>query len=383
MWLQLDGVGRGLSENGTLVFELFDPAGYGTVLFGLYPDYSILLPGGPQGQFFPDPASHRPWLVRLSDSFGAPDPAADFDFTVERRVYTDLGSMEGGEPIIRSNQTLPADDAVRYYVRGVPGQRVTVTVTPDGFDARVRSLSGFEFGFDIDEAGTGLPERFVTDLYDTGLWIAFDVAGDVPGTFTVDITAEDFPAYTVTNGTTPFTDACGAGEVVPLLPDLFNGDPSDEGLVEIPMPFEFSLFGDPVTNLQVASNGWINTGFATDFAAPFNGPMPSFDNVNAAIVPYWDDLQGVRLCRLDTPPDLLVLQWDGWLKASPTRLVQFQARLHADGTIEFVYGPLHMGDGGSATVGAENAAVSTAAQVAFDQHGRIRPNSSITLTPTD
>ena len=382
LWLQLDGVGRDLGGD-PLQLELFDPAGYGTVYSGLYPSYFVSLDGTTHGQFFPDPTTHRPWLVRLSDPFPPPDPAASYDVEVQRRVYTDLGAIAAGAPIAAADQALPAGGAVRYFVRGAPGQRVTVTVTPAGFDARVRSLGGDEFGFDTDEGGVGAPEQFVTDLVDTGLWIAFDVQGDAAGSFDVDVTSVAIPAYTSSSGAIRFADACGGGVEVPLMPGAFSSlPPDDEGLsAQIPMPFAFRLFGVPVALLTLSSNGWISTqDFPLDTTNPDNQPLPQFDNVNGAIAPYWDDLQGVRICML-AEADVLVLQWDGWLAASPTRLVQFQARLHSSGAIDFVYGPRHMGDGASATVGAENIEVTSAAQVGFDRRGAVRPESSISLTP--
>jgi hypothetical protein len=384
LWLQLDGAGRDLGGD-PLQLELFDPAGYGTVYSGLYASYIVSLDGTTHGQFFPDPTTHRPWLVRLSDPFPPADPAASYDVEVSRRDYSDLGAIATGAPIAAADQVLPAGGAVRYFVRGAPGQRVTVTVTPTGFDARVRSLGGDEFGFDTDEGGVGAPEQFVSDLFDTGLWIAFDVQGDAAGSFDVDVTSVAIPAYTSSSGAIRFADACGGGAEVPLMPGAFGGgDPTDEGLsAQIPMPFAFRLFGNPVALLTLSSNGWISTqDFPLDTTNPENNPLLQFDNVNGAIAPYWDDLQGVRICML-AEPDLLVVQWDGWLAASPTRLVQFQARLHSSGAIDFVYGPRHMGDGASATVGAENIEVTSAAQVVFDQRGKVRPESSISLSPVE
>ncbi len=220
LWLQFDG--------DVVSLNLFDPSEYGTVDSGLDTSYAFSLSAGaPHGLLLPHADDDHPWLVRVSDPPFYP-PDAVFDLTISQRSYTDLGSIAPGGAIDVPAQGLPAGGAVRYFVRGEPGERVTVTVTPDGFDARVRSLHGEEFDSDIDEAGPGQPETIVTALHDREDWVAFDVQGDAPGAFEIQVTGEAFPTYAASNDLVRFADACGPGEEVPLM-GLGSEDPEPSG----------------------------------------------------------------------------------------------------------------------------------------------------------
>ena len=115
--------------------------------------------------------------------------------------------------------------------------------------------------------------------------------------------------YSYVSGTTPITDwVCEA----PLC-NLSN-KVTDEGYFDLPLgDFNFQFYGVPVTTLRIVTNGYMTFGTsAPDF---FNRPIPSSQEPNALIAPFWTDLDlslsgQVRWGISGTSPSRqLVVEW--------------------------------------------------------------------------
>ncbi len=179
----------------------------------------------------------------------------------------------------------------------------------------------------------------------------------------------------------PYTDICPTGVQLPA-PFDGNGDDDYSAVQTLPAGFTFPYFGATApTEFIIAANGFIalgNTNPTCSFGCYSNGALGTTTQPNNFIAPYWDDLDTVRVCRKDEATKVTI-QWTGF-RYNSTTAVQFQVVLNTSGQIDFIYGPGHMGDGGSATVGAENAAGTASVQVSRDTVGSVTPNSSFSFT---
>jgi len=57
----------------------------------------------------------------------------------------------------------------------------------------------------------------------------------------------------------------------------------------INLPFSFKYYGVSYNQVRISTDGWLAFGSGTQ-TAPVNAPLPSNDNVNSMVAPFWDDL---------------------------------------------------------------------------------------------
>ena len=148
------------------------------------------------------------------------------------------------------------------------------------------------------------------------------------------------------------------------------------------LPFDFPLFGFATGNrYRVSTNGWLAFGEATSSAFS-NASIPDAALPDGVIAPYWDDLVVTRICRYNQA-NQTTIQWEGRLYDDEPEIVpvQFQVVLHENGQIDFIYGPDHQADGGSATVGAEATGGVFGHEVLQNSAGDVAPDTSFTLAP--
>ncbi|OIJ24756.1 peptidase S8 [Nocardioides luteus] len=147
----------------------------------------------------------------------------------------------------------------------------------------------------------------------------------------------------------------------------------DDVAGSVDLPFSFPLYGDSYTKAYVASNGHLN--FLASSTAFNNGAIPSVSVPNAAIYPFWDDLDARGEADVFTGAttvdgvDAFVIEWRDVVPLSTTDPLDFSVTLFEDGRVELGYGDLPSGDralGGSATIGIENAAGTIGTQFSLD-----------------
>ncbi|MBG6098566.1 carboxypeptidase regulatory-like domain-containing protein [Nocardioides luteus] len=136
----------------------------------------------------------------------------------------------------------------------------------------------------------------------------------------------------------------------------------DDVAASVDLPFSFPLYGGSYAKAYVTSNGHVN--FLASSTAYANGGIPSASVPNAAIYPFWDDLDARGDADVFTGAttvdgeDAFVIEWRDILLLGTTDALDFSVTLFEDGRVELGYGDLPAGDralGGSATVGIENA----------------------------
>ena len=143
-----------------------------------------------------------------------------------------------------------------------------------------------------------------------------------------------------------------------------TGDDSNEGPFELGFPFYF--YGNEYNSVRVSTNGFLS--FTSTETAYTNQPIPSADEPNALLAPFWDDLNPANGGQMYYFPwgDHFVVQWDNIPLYSSNGSVTFQVVLYDDGAIRYNYKSLPLGGSGSCTVGIENESGTDGLQVVFD-----------------
>ncbi len=142
---------------------------------------------------------------------------------------------------------------------------------------------------------------------------------------------------------------------------------SDDGFIPLPLPFPFDFYGESFNLVHLSANGYLTFGAdGSDFS---NDPIPSPNEPNAIIAPFWEDLNpshgGMIYFLEDAAAGRLVIQYSEIPLFGGINAYTFQVILMADGSIYFQY--LEMaGETSSATVGIENSDGSDGLEIAFN-----------------
>jgi cysteine-rich repeat protein len=320
------------------------------------------------------------FLVSVGDA-GGTGSGKMYDLSVADRVYTDLGMLDPMNPANLTGVSLAAGETAYYLARAATSYTVDVSVTGGaGIDpvlTRIDNEEGTLASYD-DNTGAATSEAFSQRMASAG-WVAFvveDVAGTA-GMFDMDATASP-PPYTSAAGSLTYSDVCTMGAAHTISDD-------DEGLSSTPitLPITFSFFGDSVTELVVSSNGWASFDSSVSDAEYANKSIPTDSAPNSIIAPLWDDLENTTVCTYhDTTSNTFTIQWNGHKYNNDGQVVEMQAVLHQDGTIDFIYGSGHNIPTDSATIGVENAAGDNGLEVSYNTAGAVAAGDSLVLTPT-
>jgi hypothetical protein len=134
----------------------------------------------------------------------------------------------------------------------------------------------------------------------------------------------------------------------------------DDASTTVPLPFAFPYYGHTYSAATISTNGALNfQGASTPFT---NVAVPSSAAPNAAIYPFWDDLEVDASADVSTqtgfPSDpYFLIEWFNVLIRGTSDRVTFTVRLRPDGRIEFNYtgiGNSPLEHGLSATIGIED-----------------------------
>jgi len=151
-----------------------------------------------------------------------------------------------------------------------------------------------------------------------------------------------------------------------VAPTLTSLEGDDVG-INMPIGFPFTWFGKSFTDVGISVNGYLT--FGTNLSEPENDCLPTIDDPNLVIAPFWDDLKiarvtgdGVWVGNFGTAPNrMFVVSWkahDFYDSENQYPAYQFQAILHEqEGEVVFQYKAMDgapKGDGSSATTGIEN-----------------------------
>jgi hypothetical protein len=168
-------------------------------------------------------------------------------------------------------------------------------------------------------------------------------------------------------------DYIEANTILPLTGEFSSGNYTQIGL-----PFPFTFYGQTYNSATVATNGLLT--FHIPNGNSTNESIPSPNNPNGAIYPFWDDLTvdrlaSVRTQALGSPPNRrFVIEWRNVLcicgAFTTERRIDFEVVLSENGRIQTEY--RNIGDdarerGRSATIGIENENGDVALQYSFEE----------------
>ncbi|MEW9533843.1 S8 family serine peptidase [Microbispora sp. NPDC049125] len=288
----------------------------------------------------------------------------DYQITVKKFAYDDATATV----TVTTGQTATKDLSLTAQAMSTVSGTVTTVGLP-------------EAGATVSAAGT--PARAVTDAqgryrlqlphqtYDLNVTASSLCTQDatVPVTVGGDMTNDielvshtDSFGYTCRSGTEPYVEGT---TLQPL-----SGD--DESQM-ITLPFAFPFYGSSYTTGSIATNGFMSFG-ANHYGFASNEALPTGDDPNAGIYPYWDDLaiwdgSGVYTATVGTAPNrTFVVEWRNVQFYNTDEHFSFEALLGEDGSIGYRYRGIDTAHeaGTGATVGIENADGTTALQYSFN-----------------
>ena len=345
------------------------------------------------------------------------EPLDDLDgIMIERdgELIADITDVQIGEPSAYIDEDIPAAGLYSYEVFGyndwgwgaptwgsawigpdVPGAPGNFVVTPDPggalentltWDAPTAGAHGGYFSgtdsYNIYRAPMGSPlvleaelitgTSYVDEVIFTG-WYDYGVAG-VNGSGEGEMAVYPEAVYT------------GIPEFEQIPYDWFEiahigtntgitGDDQNLG------PFEMGIIfpwynGNNYSTIRVCSNGFFS--FTSTSSAYSNAAIPSTDEPNDVVAPYWDDLYppdgGNIWYFFDIANDRFIIEFEDINHISGTDGYYFQTIFYSDGNIDFMY--QHIGDVlNSCTVGKENGEGTQGVQVTYNGSGPWEPQS--------
>ena len=296
-----------------------------------------------------------------------PATAGSVTFDFAAQSFTDIGTL--APPAIAMRTGSATATPQRYLLRTTRGDRVTLTVHPTSAAATlaVDLLANDESVLRTFSAPAAGSDASLAYIQAGKGWTALQVTSSgAAQPYTLGVAIDAPRIYGHAASTTAFSDACATGTIVALA--------NDDDAVSAPLaaPAGFTLFGIPEPSLVISTNGWLSFDTTVTDPAFANTPIPTADDPNALVAPYWDDLNHVVVCTQVTGTKLIV-QWTGQVFGVGSQ-VQVQAILDgAMNTIEFVYGPQQVATGANAngdpgaTIGLEDPAGVTGTQLGFNQ----------------
>ncbi|MBX7222872.1 MAG: hypothetical protein K1Y36_23185 [Blastocatellia bacterium] len=183
--------------------------------------------------------------------------------------------------------------------------------------------------------------------------------------------------FAITTGATNYLTSTQAGQTLDLGTALVPLSQDDDLIVNIPLPFSYSFYGQSFTSVMASTNG--NLQFSSNNNTFSNVCLPT-TTVTDAILCYWDDLDtrgtgnGIFTSTTGTAPNRVFnIEWRGALIGTTT-VVNFEVRLFEGQTrFECVYSSTHAGDGASATAGCQRSSGTAQTTFICNQAGGITP----------
>ncbi|SEH03392.1 Serine protease, subtilisin family [Nonomuraea solani] len=276
----------------------------------------------------------------------------------------------GADVTITAEQTATADVPMTLLPTGVVSGTVSTAGTPEA--GATVTAAGTPVSGVTDAAGRysltlphGSYELRVTPASrcSSGATAAVTVAGDLVKDIELPLRGDNF-GYTCRSAAQPF--AAGTEKLA------LTGD--DEA-AQVTLPFPVPFYGTGYGKAWIGTNGYVT--FATDrVTTGANGRLPTTGTPNNAVYPFWDDLivdaqAGIYTAVTGTAPHrVFVVEWRNVSFYSESgQRVSFSALLGEDGSIGFRYKDIESArdQGGSATVGVENAAGNDALLYSYEE----------------
>ena len=287
--------------------------------------------------------------------------------------------------------------AFGYVTQVIPGVNIAqgMTTTQDatmvavpsfGISGTVVDSTGVAVvGGQVSVVGTPLPPA-VTDA--TGHYAfpsvpagTYDITGSAPGgcygssTTQLTLSANATVNFTLDLHADGFGYVCRLTTADYLQANSPTGLFGDDGLVTLPLPFNFPYYNSSFASVNVTTNGFLN--FQPTFPFFGNVPIPDPSDPNAAVFAFWDDLMvdGSSTVNTDTfgtaPNRVFVVEWrDVAPLGQPNLRMSFEVQLGESGSIVTSYQnvePDPFQRGASASIGIEDETGTNGIQFSFGQ----------------
>ena len=144
---------------------------------------------------------------------------------------------------------------------------------------------------------------------------------------------------------------------------------ADDGSVNLLLPFSFTYYEQPYTQLKVCTNGWVSFDVVSTTTAFTNTAIPATGLPNNTLYGFWDDLDlrttGSVYYYHDVPNNRYIVEYKDVPHYSSGGVYTFQIMLYSDGRIYYQYQNM-LTSLNSATIGTENSAGTVGLQVVYN-----------------
>ncbi len=315
-----------------------------------------------------------------------------YDAAVSAGAYT-ITVRAFGYVTATRNATVTAGATATVDVELVAAARHTVsgTVTLQGNGAPVAGAT-VTLASALPQATTGADGTFSVPDVPEGTYTLSVTAGGcaAPYSQSLVVDGDETVAVALAGRADGYGYTCVVGTGDYLQGSTKTTLAGDDSTLAIDLPWAFSFYGQSYNQAFLSTNGHVN--FLARVSAFSNGAIPSTATPNAAIYPFWDDLNVDASAGVYTGTttvggqDAFVIEWRNVRPYSDANArTNFSATLLRNGKVILGYGPQTDGKpaltGSSATVGIENATGTVAWQYSFNTAGAVAPQKSITFSP--
>ncbi|MFF4412993.1 S8 family serine peptidase [Streptosporangium sp. NPDC001559] len=279
-------------------------------------------------------------------------PPGGYQVTVSRFGYQDFtgtATVTDGQTTTLDVTLTPKPSGVvsgTVTVAGTPAKGATVTVAGTGTKAVADATGHYQLRLPYGSHRL----RVGASRCDAPADEQITVAGDMTRNVGLQRRADAF-GYTCAVGAEPYV----AGTQPVALTDVFTTK-------QVALPFPVPFYGALRNEVRVAPVGFA-TFADTSFASSNNESLPNVNVPDLAVYPFWDDFviggaTGVYTATVGTAPHRsFVIEWRDVVFRRTGMSISFSVLLGEDGTISYRYKDtgIELGQGGSATIGIENA----------------------------
>lgn len=290
------------------------------------------------------------FLVRVANDDDAGAIGGSVELTENPVPFQEVALVRG-TPVMRAGDTAAAAEGRTRYIATFDEETImpldevrlsltTGTATLDGTLDFVNVRGASTLG--ANDAGAGEAETLSALAANGFMPFVITDASGTGGTYDLSVAFQAGP-YSVAAAPSTYTSICTADNV------LFDEDDGVSDSVALDM-FGFNFFGVPVTEMVVASNGWIT------FDGTYTGNS-NFSSQNNAIVVEDADVVPDEICVAHTPTSVTI-EFEGATYGffEPGEPVHMQIVLHADGRIDMNYSSAHNAfDGGAFLVNQDGS----------------------------
>ena len=162
----------------------------------------------------------------------------------------------------------------------------------------------------------------------------------------------------------------------------------DDFAMSATLPFAVKLGGVDYTNVYITTNGWIEFGPGPGSSDWTNDCLPSSAHTGPMVAAYWDDLEANLVSwgvEGTAPNRVYIINWDTYLRLSPTDEVDFQVQLHEGSNAINVkyFGVTPNSLGQSATIGYQAAGGASAKTYPISCNARVLNDDARTTDRSD